>query len=189
MVQPAQSTARGRAGPPTREPLRRVDAFYRYFAVTLNCRSAVMASSRRPVENDTGMAQSWVPEGYPPEGWAEHYGVDEYPQGRDYRSHDGGAYDALQEGSYRGRGPKNYRRSDARLREIICERLTDDPFIDASQVSVEVTDCDVTLRGTVAVRQQKYAIEDLVAEVSGVDEIHNQLSVGDTEIEERMSGL
>jgi osmotically-inducible protein OsmY len=101
----------------------------------------------------------------------------------------GGAYDVLHELSYRGRGPKGYRRSDERLREIICERLTDDPFIDASNVTIEVRDSVVTVQGMVHARQQKYAIEDLIGDVSGVTEIHNQVSVASQEIEERMSGL
>jgi osmotically-inducible protein OsmY len=90
----------------------------------------------------------------------------------------GGAYEALQERSHRGRGPKGYRRSDERLKEIICERLTDDPFIDASNIRIDVSGGEVTLQGSVLVRQQKYAAEDLVADVAGVTEIHNELSVG-----------
>jgi osmotically-inducible protein OsmY len=101
----------------------------------------------------------------------------------------GGAYETLQELSHRGRGPKGYRRSDERLKEIICERLTEDPFIDASEVTIDVRDCEVTVKGTVQVRQQKYAIEDLIADVSGVAEIHNHLNVASQEIDERMSGL
>ncbi|MGH8175887.1 MAG: BON domain-containing protein [Steroidobacter sp.] len=101
----------------------------------------------------------------------------------------GGAYETLQELSHRGRGPKGFRRSDERLREIICERLTEDPFIDASSITVDVSNCEVTVQGTVQVRQQKYAIEDLIADVSGVTEIHNHVSVASQEMEERMSGM
>lgn len=101
----------------------------------------------------------------------------------------GGAFDDLLAISQRGRGPKNYRRSDELLREIICEQLTDDPYIDARDVSVEISNGEVTLRGTVAAREQKYAIEDLVADVGGVTEIHNYLSVSDPDIEARTSGL
>lgn len=101
----------------------------------------------------------------------------------------GGAYETLQELSHRGRGPKGYRPSDERLEEIICERLTDDPFVDASDVTVEVENAEVTLAGTVQVRQQKYAIEDIVADVSGVIEIHNRLIVGSEEMDRRTSGL
>ena len=89
----------------------------------------------------------------------------------------GGALDTLVELSHRGRGPRGYRPSDERLREIICERLTDDPFIDASEISVSVDNGQVTVQGTVQVRQQKYAIEDLIADVPGVAELHNEIRV------------
>ena len=95
-------------------------------------------------------------------------GMQDYP---------GGALEQMLALSHRGRGPKGYRRSDARLTEIICDLLTEAADIDASEVSVEVRDCDVTLEGTVPVRRMKHAIEDLVAGVSGVDEIHNRIEV------------
>ena len=101
----------------------------------------------------------------------------------------GGAFDDLMEISQRGRGPKNYRRSDDLLQEIICEQLTESPVIDARDVSIEVHDCEVTLRGTVETREQKYAIEDLVADVAGVTEIHNYIGVSSSDIEARTSGL
>lgn len=96
----------------------------------------------------------------------------------------GGAYDELLALSHRGRGPKGYQRSDELLHELICERLTDDPFIDARNVSVDVRAAEVTLRGTVETRAEKYAIEDIVADMAGVAEIHNQLGVGQQEEEE-----
>ena len=96
----------------------------------------------------------------------------------------GGAYDDLMSISHRGRGPKGYQRSDELLHELICEQLTDDPFIDARNVSVEVRNAEVTLRGMVETREQKYAIEDLVADTTGVTEIHNQLGVGQFEEDE-----
>ena len=77
-------------------------------------------------------------------------------------------------------GPKGYERSDARLREIICERLTDDPRIDASDVSVEVTQKVVRLTGSVDDRRTKYAIEDLI-ERCGVKDTDNQLRVQSAE--------
>jgi osmotically-inducible protein OsmY len=89
----------------------------------------------------------------------------------------GGAYEALIELSHRGRGPRGYRPSDERLREIICERLTDDPFIDASDVTVSVDQGEVTVQGSVQVRPQKYAIEDLIADVPGVTQLHNYIRV------------
>lgn len=77
---------------------------------------------------------------------------------------------------YRGRGPKGYTRSDERLRETICERLTDDPRIDASDIEVDVQEQRVTLRGSVSDRRTKYAVEELV-ENAGAREIDNNLRV------------
>jgi osmotically-inducible protein OsmY len=84
--------------------------------------------------------------------------------------------------SYRGRGPKNYRRSDERLREIICELLTDDPFIDATDVIVEVSEGEVSVFGTVATRSQRRAIETLVLHLHGVTELHDQLALRSEEL-------
>jgi hypothetical protein len=78
--------------------------------------------------------------------------------------------------SHRGRGPKGYLRSDERLLETICERLTDDPRIDASDIEVEVRDQVVTLRGSIDQRRTKYAVEELV-ERCGAREINNELRV------------
>jgi osmotically-inducible protein OsmY len=84
--------------------------------------------------------------------------------------------ESLQRESYRGRGPKGYTRSDERLRETICERLTDDPRIDASEIEVDVQQQNVTLRGCVGDRSTKYAVEELV-ETAGARDIENQLRV------------
>lgn len=78
-------------------------------------------------------------------------------------------------GQFRGRGPKGYRRSDERVREDVCECLTDDPWVDASNISVNVQDCEVTLSGTVNSRDEKRRAEALVERVSGVKDVHNQL--------------
>jgi hypothetical protein len=78
--------------------------------------------------------------------------------------------------SYRGRGPRGYTRSDERLLETICERLTDDPRIDAGDIEVEVKQQVVTLRGSVDDRRTKYAVEELV-DKAGARDIENQLRV------------
>jgi osmotically-inducible protein OsmY len=79
--------------------------------------------------------------------------------------------------SFRGRGPQGYQRSDERLKEMICERLTDDPNIDASNVTIDVTSQIVKLSGTVDDRSTKYEIEELVERMGGVKDIDNQLRV------------
>lgn len=80
-------------------------------------------------------------------------------------------------GSNRGKGPKGYERSDDRLKEIICERLSDDPDIDASEITVNVTGATVTLTGTVDSRSAKYAVEEMLANCGGVKDVDNQLRV------------
>ena len=80
-------------------------------------------------------------------------------------------------GRFAGRGPKNWQRSDDRIREDINERLTDHPDIDASEIDVQVKNGDVTLTGTVDERYVKRMAEDVAENVTGVREVHNQLRV------------
>lgn len=75
------------------------------------------------------------------------------------------------------RGPKNYARSDERIRELICERLTQDLSIDVSDVGVDVQGGRVSLSGTVPDRQMKHAIEDVVDNCWGVQDIENGIHV------------
>ncbi len=78
-------------------------------------------------------------------------------------------------GSHRGKGPKNFLRSDERLREIVCERLHDHPGIDASEITVTVEGGRVTLEGSVDSRQTKNAAEDVAEQVS--QDVQNNLRV------------
>jgi hypothetical protein len=80
-------------------------------------------------------------------------------------------------GPYAGRGPKGYQRSDARIHEDVCDRLTDHPQIDASEIEVEVQHGEVTLTGTVDSRYVKRLAEDVAETVSGVTDVHNRLRV------------
>lgn len=79
--------------------------------------------------------------------------------------------------SYQGRGPKGYKRSDERIHEDVCERLTHDPMIDASNLEVAVKDGEVTLSGTVASRGLRRRAEDLAELASGVNHVQNNLRV------------
>jgi hypothetical protein len=78
---------------------------------------------------------------------------------------------------HRGRGPSNYQRSDERIRELVCEALTEDDRIDPSNVEVSVTSGEVTLSGTVDDRQMKRFAEDVVENVWGVRELQNLIRV------------
>ena len=81
------------------------------------------------------------------------------------------------EGSYRGLGPRGYTRSDQRIYEDVCDRLTDNPFIDASDIEVTVRGGAVTLAGSidnmVALRQA----EEIAWETAGVGHVRNELIV------------
>jgi osmotically-inducible protein OsmY len=71
-------------------------------------------------------------------------------------------------------------RSDERIKETICARLTQAPHIDASEISLEVKQGEVTLTGSVPDRRTKFGVEEVVASCSGVTEIHNQLRIATT---------
>ena len=76
---------------------------------------------------------------------------------------------------HRGRGPKSYKRADSRIQEDINDRLTEDPYLDATYVDVSVTDGEVTLTGLVLSREDKRRAERLAEEVSGVGDVQNNL--------------
>lgn len=78
---------------------------------------------------------------------------------------------------HRGRGPRGYTRSDDRIREDVNDRLTDDTYIDASEIDVTVSSCEVTLNGTVDSRAAKRRAEDIAESVSGVKHVQNNLRV------------
>lgn len=84
---------------------------------------------------------------------------------------------ARPQGAYRGRGPRGYVRSPVRIYEDLCDRLTENPFIDASEIDVMVAGTEVTLAGTVpdviAMRQAQAIAE----EVAGVSHVHNRLQL------------
>jgi osmotically-inducible protein OsmY len=79
--------------------------------------------------------------------------------------------------SHRGRGPKGYTRSDERIQEDVCERLSHDHHVDASEVEVSVSGREVTLSGTVDSREAKRRAEDIAESVSGVAHVQNNLRV------------
>jgi osmotically-inducible protein OsmY len=81
------------------------------------------------------------------------------------------------QGRHSGRGPKGYQRSDDRIREDVCERLTFHPDIDAVEIEVTVRDGEVTLTGAVDDRLAKRMAEDVAENVSGVKDVKNQVQI------------
>lgn len=79
--------------------------------------------------------------------------------------------------SYRGKGPKAYKRSDDRIKEDVSDRLTDDYRLDASNIEVNVLNAEVTLSGLVDSRESKRRAEDITEMVSGVKHVQNNLRI------------
>lgn len=99
----------------------------------------------------------------------EHYGsarpfqatTDEYPLRR----------------SFEGVGPRNYKRTDDRIEEEVCNVLMKDRYVDASDIEVHVRNGIVTLSGTVESRMEKIAAEMAIEGITGVEDVQNQIKL------------
>ena len=80
-------------------------------------------------------------------------------------------------GPHRGKGPKGYTRSDERVRDDVNDRLSDDSFIDASDIEVTCEGSEIVLTGTVSTKEEKRRAEDIAERVSGVKNVENRLKV------------
>ena len=145
--------AYGRGGPVRSDEPER-DYFFESSAAPMSNRPG----SHRPGDRRETRRMAWRAEG-----------AQDYPGGE--------LEDELVAVSHRGKGPKGYRPSDERLRERICERLTEDSFVDATDIEIAVADGEITLSGSVENRRMKYAAEDLVSEMSAVTAVHNSIRV------------
>lgn len=140
-------------------------------------------------------SRAYETESYSRQGYGEPRGRSDWRTEDDWRVEDpryrevyGGSSDARSgygatfgpeqlRGPHRGRGPRGYRRSDDRIREDVCEALTEDPRVDASRFEVRVQGGEVTLTGTVQSRDEKRLAEELAERVSGVTDVQNQLRI------------
>jgi osmotically-inducible protein OsmY len=138
--------------------------------------SGGMGDARDYGRGDTGYARPQ--RGQYREQGGDQYGNQQYGGGSG-QGHGSDYYSQRQGQSmgYRGKGPKGYQRSDERLKEVICEMLTDDPSIDASDITITVKNGEVTLEGSVDDRRSKHCAEDIVDDCSGVKEVRNHLRV------------
>jgi hypothetical protein len=76
-----------------------------------------------------------------------------------------------------GNAPKGYKRSDDRIREDVCDRLSERWDVDSQGIEVSVSNGEVTLSGSVPERGMKFRAESISDGVSGVSEVHNQLRI------------
>lgn len=79
--------------------------------------------------------------------------------------------------TYEGKGPRGYIRSDKKISEEVCEKLTFSHLVDASDFDVSVSEGIVTLEGTVNNRLERRLSEDLIEDLPGVKNVHNHLTV------------
>jgi osmotically-inducible protein OsmY len=82
------------------------------------------------------------------------------------------------QGGHRGKGPKNFQRTDERIREAVSEALEIHDDLDATHIEVLVKNAEVVLSGSVDSRDAKRLAEDIAASVSGVRDVQNQIKVG-----------
>jgi hypothetical protein len=108
------------------------------------------------------------------------FGPDERPR----HSHGSASSD-----DYRGRGPKDYRRSDERICDEVCDRLTDDWAVDATEVAIKVEGGEVTLTGFVGTRGQKRRAEETAEQVRGVRDVINQLRINPSDTQSHQQTL
>src|SRR5262249_31558962 len=141
---------------------------------------------------------------YDPTGEEDYArGLEDFESERTYRQHDrygtvppweldeGGVQfgrGQMSYGPHRGRGPRNYQRSDERSREDVCEWLTEAYSLDASDIDVQVASGVVTLAGSVDDRYAKRLAEDLAESVSGVREVQNHLRLSNNRESQRDRG-
>jgi hypothetical protein len=96
---------------------------------------------------------------------------------RDDRQSSTAAASPLASGPYRGLGPRGYTRPDARIREDLCDRLSEDPHLDASDIEVAVAGGAITLSGTITDAAAQRRAQQHAASVAGVGTIRNDLRV------------
>jgi len=95
--------------------------------------------------------------------------------GGEARAYEPGTYDRPASRGARGLGPQGYKRSDERISDDAHERLTDDTWLDATNIAISVSGGEITLSGTVESREAKHRAERLVENISGVNHVQNNL--------------
>jgi osmotically-inducible protein OsmY len=79
---------------------------------------------------------------------------------------------------YRGVGPRMRHDEDDDLLEEICNRLADDPDLDASDILVRVIDNEAILDGTVRSKRDAERAHHLASDVRGVIYVRDRLRIG-----------
>jgi osmotically-inducible protein OsmY len=76
---------------------------------------------------------------------------------------------------FRGVGPRTHHEEDEELREMICERLADDPHLDASDILVRVIDNEAILDGAVDSERDARHAYDIAIDTPGIVHVRDRL--------------
>ena len=90
------------------------------------------------------------------------------------------------EGEHKGAAPKSERSTDDPVAERVHDLLTEEPWLDATDIDVSVSDGVVTLTGTATTPDQVALAGKTAAEAEGVTSVKNELTVN---INEGNSGV
>ncbi len=86
----------------------------------------------------------------------------------------GSSSSTFRSASRRKQSPKGYTRSDDRIREDVCDRLTES-YLECEQVTVTVKDGEVVLGGRAPSGETRRQIERIAENVTGVRDVLNQI--------------
>ncbi len=84
-------------------------------------------------------------------------------------SHGAGHFDHV------GKGPRGHGGADERIRQEVCQALTRNREVDATDIDVEVSQGVVILNGTIPGRFMKKEAERCIEELRGVVDVFNLL--------------
>jgi hyperosmotically inducible protein len=76
-----------------------------------------------------------------------------------------------------GKGPDGYERPDDLIAQDVNEQLTQDAFLDPTNMTVSVENGEVTLEGYVAHLADKARAQDVVLDIQGVTACRNNLRI------------
>ena len=94
---------------------------------------------------------------------------------RDHHHLDRGDYNERRD--FRGVGPQTRHEEDEDLRDMICQRLSDDPNLDASNVIVRVIDNEAILDGSVRSREDAQHLYETALDVPGIVHVRDRVQV------------
>lgn len=132
----------------------------------------------RQSSQQRGFGQSQIGYGFgqPHIGQETSYGEGQRRSPYSQQGMQGGAWGSQEPKRFSNCGPKGYKRSDERIKEDVSDCLSDGS-IDASEITVNVQNGEVTLTGTVTDRRVKFQAESMVERCPGVKDVVNQLRV------------